>query len=369
MSAHDVGLCLLSNPLSPRYAAELRAFSTFQSRVPVLGLVVPVEGPLIALGGLTGRELDHLGTIDDVRPAPAVNVFQGGVQLTDSVAQFATELRALSTELGVESGRLALENMSPLVTVSLLEAGFSIDDAQRILEPARAIKSSEEIACMKWSIAVCEHAMSKMRETLRPGIRENQLWALLNFVNIANDGEWHDSQQLTSGPRTKPAGGEATDRVIEQGDLVAFDTDMIGPFGYCADISRTFHCGPCKPTPTQKDLYQRATDQLRHNLALIRPGVSYAEIAETAYRSTHGYQTMNLVLHGIGMSDELPMLRSGASKATGYDGVIEAGMTLCLEAYATHIDANEGVKLEEQVLVTENGYEMLTHFPLEDSLL
>ena len=76
--------------------------------------------------------------------------------------------------------------------------------------------------------------------------------------------------------------------------------------------------------------------------------------------------THRWVMHGIGMSDELPMIRTAGMS---YDGVLSPGMTLCVEAYATHDDATEGVKLEEQVLVTETGHELLSSFPFESDLL
>ena len=253
---------------------------------------------------------------------------------------------------------------------ALLEDGFRVFDAHALVEEARRIKSPEEVACRRWSIAVAEHGMEKMREALRPGIRETQLWALLNYVNVANDGEWHDSRQLTSGPRTNPFLREAEERAIEDGDLVAFDTDMIGPFGYCADLSRTFHCGPSRPSVEQRDLYKRAYEQLQHNMALIECGATYHEIAARAHGHPEDYHSLDLIMHGIGMCDELPFILSSTDDprmAAG--GVIEPGMALCVEAYAGRLGGPQGVKLEEQVLVTAQGIEVLSRFPFEAALL
>lgn len=259
MADNDVPLCLLSNPLSLRYAADIRQFSAFQARVPVLYLAVPIEGPVIVYGGFAAFESDPCSVIAEARKGRALTVFQAGTDLSEQMKLFRDDMRSLVDQLGMTDRRVAIENMSPLVTKALLDEGFDVFDAQVILENARRIKSTQEVECMKWSIAVAEHGMRKMSEALQPGICENQLWALLNYVNVANDGEWHDSRQLTSGPRTNPFLREAQDRAIEDGDLVAFDTDMIGSFGYCADVSRTFHCGPSVPTPEQRDLYKRWT--------------------------------------------------------------------------------------------------------------
>jgi len=370
MAEDDVVLCLLSNPLSLRYAADIRQFSTFQARVPVMYLAVSVDGPVIVYGGFAEIQPDTSGVIDEVRMGRDLTVFQGGASIADDMREFRNDIRALVEAGGGTGSRIAIENMSPMVTRSLIEGGFEVIDAQLVMENARRIKSPQEIECMNWSIAVAEHGMAKMHDVLRPGIRENQLWALLNYVNVANDGEWHDSRQLTSGPRTNPFLREASDRAIENGDLVAFDTDMIGPFGYCADISRTFHCGPGKPSDEQRDLYQRALDQLRHNMALIRPGVSFAEIRAGAQVAARGYRSIDLIMHGIGMSDELPIIRRRECyRETPPDGVIETGMALCVEAYCGREGGPQGVKLEEQVLVTDTGFEVLTRYPFEESLL
>ena len=91
-----------------------------------------------------------------------------------------------------------------------------------------------------------------MKQALKPGITETQLWGILNYTNLANHGEWHDGRMLASGPRINPWLQEASQRPIESGDLVGFDTDMVGRMGYFCDISRTFHCGPKKPSKRQK---------------------------------------------------------------------------------------------------------------------
>ena len=145
---------------------------------------------------------------------------------------------------------------------------------------------------------------------------------------------------------------------------------MIGPFGYCADISRTFFCGPAKPTSEQSDLYKRAYEQLQHNMSLIKPGVTYEEIRTEAYIVPEGFRRIDLLTHGIGMSDELPFIQpSECYKEAPPDGVIETGMTMCVEAYCGREGGNQGVKLEEQILITVDGFEVLTQYPFEQSLM
>ncbi len=146
--------------------------------------------------------------------------------------------------MGAGAHRLAVDRTDVHGMEALRDEGFELVEGQRLLELARSVKCPEEIDCMRDSLAVADIAMSRMREALRPGVTENELWAELHHANIAHGGEWIETRLLSSGPRTNPWFQESSDRRIESGELVSFDTDMIGPYGYCADVSRTFLCGP-----------------------------------------------------------------------------------------------------------------------------
>ncbi|MEW9838409.1 M24 family metallopeptidase, partial [Mesorhizobium marinum] len=127
-----------------------------------------------------------------------------------------------------------------------------------VMESARLIKSPDEMLAMRRAIVACEAAMGEMEAALRPGISENELWAELHHGNIARSGEWIETRLLSSGPRTNPWFQECSSRKIEAGDLVAFDTDLIGPYGFCADLSRTWLCGDGQASNEQRDLFRIA---------------------------------------------------------------------------------------------------------------
>ena len=160
-------------------------------------------------------------------------------------------------------------------------------------------------------------------------------------------------------------------RRVESGDLVGFDTDMVGPFGYFADVSRTMHCGPAKPTKRQKEIYRLAYDEVQHNMALVKPGVTFVEYQQQAFEVPEEFQqnAYTCVVHAVGMCDEYPRIDPKFRGPTPYDGVIEAGMVLCIESYMGAVGERDGVKLEQQVLVTEDGYELFSHYPFEEELL
>jgi Xaa-Pro aminopeptidase len=211
-----------------------------------------------------------------------------------------------------------------------------------------------------------------MRETLRPGVTENALWAILNQTNAEMDGEWLETRLLSSGPRTNPWMQEASFRTVEAGDLVAFDTDMIGPNGYCADISRTYFCGPGRPSDEQKRLYAASHAQIEHNLALMKPGRTLREVIENEWRFPETYLPYRYgFAHGVGLKDEFPFLRNAADLDQQNDPEmrLEPGMVFSMESYIGEAGGRDGVKLEEQILITERGPERLSTFPFEPALL
>ena len=201
-----------------------------------------------------------------------------------------------------------------------------IFDAADIVEPARAVKCPEEILCMNHAIAVAEAGMWKMREELRPGMTEMELWSHLWQVNIANGGDWIECRLLSAGDRTNPWLQEASSRVIRPNEIVAFDTDMVGPFGYAADVSRSIFSGPGRPNDYQRELYRRAYEEVHYNLDLMKPEAGFREITEKAFRQPEQFRAQHypVVAHGIGMSDEWPSIFYPQDEEFIYDGAPRA---------------------------------------------
>ena len=150
---------------------------------------------------------------------------------------------------------LAVDRIDPFGVLALEQQRIEIKHGHSIVEMARTIKSAVDLAHMEEALAVAEAGIVGMHDNLRPGITENELWSHLHRVNIALGGEWIETRLLSSGERTNPWFQECGDRVIQPGELVAFDTDLIGPHGCCADVSRTFFCQPGRPSDDQQRLY------------------------------------------------------------------------------------------------------------------
>ena len=182
------------------------------------------------------------------------------------------------------------------------------------------------------------------------------MWAALHAGNIKRGGEWIETRILASGPRTNPWFQECGPRIMQEGDMMAFDTDLVGTHGYCCDISRSWIVGDARPTDEQRTLYQIAYEHVMTNISLIKPGMTFAEMTAKAHRLPEAYRPLRygVLAHGVGLCDEYPSVRYPEDvEAHGYSGSFVPGMTLCVEAYVGAVGGQEGVKLEEQVVVTE----------------
>lgn len=364
----DDGLdvCVLTNPVSIRYATGYRGYASYQSRIPSAYVFVPASGPIVAHGAYG----DGLPLIDVVRQAHAVSAFDAGLDLSRAADRFIADLERFLGDVGLGlNASIGIERTTPSGHRAFADVGFNVFDAEPTMELARSRKSDLEMVALRYAITVAEHAMTEMDKALVPGINENQLWSILHQINIVHDGDWIDGRMLCSGPRTNPWYQEASSRKIEAGDLVAFDSDMIGPHGYCADISRTFLCGDQGPSATQSDLYERARHELDHNTALLRVGASYAELSHSVLRHPDEFIPTRYAcaFHGVGMSDEFPKIPYPDDwNAIGYDGQVGDGLVLAVESYVGAVRGTEGVKLEQMVQVTTDGVNLLSRHALWD---
>jgi Xaa-Pro aminopeptidase len=267
---------------------------------------------------------------------------------------------------------VGMERMNAGAALEMARLGLDVIDAQEPVELARSIKSSEELKCVLASLHATEVAMGRLREAIRPGITENELWSVFQQSIIAMNGDYIETRLLSSGARTNPWFQESAHKVIAENELIGLDTDAVGCHGYYTDVSRTFHSGPDEPSAAQKELYKVSCDQIRHNIEIIQPGMSFREYAEKAWEIPDKYFANRYFLsaHGVGMTGEYPYLYHRADfPEAGYDGEILPNMTLCVESYIGEEGGREGVKLEEQLLVTESGTRLLSSYPFEELLL
>lgn len=359
---------LLYDPVNIRYATDSTNMQVWVAHNPTRYVYVATDGPVVLWDYATSEHLTaHLSLIDEIRTATQWMYMFAGAEYAAAAKRWAGEIAELVRTSGRGAMRIAVDRANPIAIHALEGEGVSIGNGEEVMELARSIKSADEIDALRCAIAACDRAVHAMHGALRPGLTENALWSILHSENIIRFGEWIETRLLSSGPRTNPWFQESSSRVIEAGDLVAFDTDLIGAYGMCVDMSRTWLSGGGEATGEQRRTWEIARDQLEHNVALLRPGITFEELTfRAAAPPSDRYRRYSVVYHGVGLADEWPSIYFPESwEDVGFDGVIEAGMVLCVEAYVGPRTAREGVKLEQQVLVTADGPEVLTGYPVD----
>ncbi|NCF26031.1 MAG: M24 family metallopeptidase [Gammaproteobacteria bacterium] len=373
LQTRDYGGILLFDPLNIRYATDCSNMHLWIAHNPARAVFVSADGYVILWDfHHCGHLSAHLPLVSEVRDGAGFFYFLAGDSEEQQARQFANEVDDALRQHAGRNRRLAIDKMEISGIQAVQKLGIEIKSGQQVMEHARLVKSENDIRAMRCALATCEIAVDAMGQALTPGIAEVELWSVLHAENIKRGGEWIETRILSSGPRTNPWMQEAGPRKIREGELVAFDTDLIGPYGYCADISRTWYCGDDKPSDEQRRLYQLAHEHMTANMNMLAPGVSFRELTEKGHRLPEKFraQRYGVMGHGVGLCDEFPAIYYPEDFVDGaFDYIFEPGMTMCVEVYIGEVGAKEGVKLEDQVLITETGVENLTRCPFDERLM
>ncbi|MBI1777100.1 MAG: aminopeptidase P family protein [Proteobacteria bacterium] len=372
LARNDLAGIVLFNPINIRYVSDARNMQVYSLHNPCRYLFLACDGHTVLFDFRNCEHLSrHLETIDEIRPAKAWYHMAAGPNWQDAAKRWAEEIALLVRRSGQNNRRLAFDVLDPGGAAALEAAGIEPVPGLELMGLARAIKSPEEIKAMCDAIRACETGLRRMQAAHRPGITEQSLWSILNQANAELGGEWIETRLLTAGERTNPWYGECGEHAIREGDLVSFDTDLVGRHGYAVDVSRSWLTGDGRATDEQKRLYAMAYAQIHHNLSVLKPGLSFREVAEVSYKLPQSFvpQMNRAIAHGIGLCNEYPLIINQEFFAGAYDGTIEEGMVLCVESYVGEPGGREGVKLEEQVLITASGAVKLSGFPFEERLL
>jgi Xaa-Pro aminopeptidase len=368
---HGLPVCLLYNPGNIRYATGVALMDVWAATTFSRHCLVPAEGsPILFEYGGAVEQSQRL--VDDVRPM-AYWQFEG-VRAHEVARRWAAGMRSALRELGLEGEPLAVDKLDTPGWLALQDEGIRILDVSPATIDAREIKTGQEIALCKINGAIGDAMLAAFEAAIRPGVREYELLAVLADTLLRYQGEAVFSRLVASGTNTNPWLREASDKVVMPGDIVAVDTDANGYEGYVIDVSRTFLCGE-RPTPDQQDAYRAAYECVVGMAELVRPGTTFEDFCYAAPRLPERYrqQRYSFQAHQAGLEDEGPFIpypedvESGALSVP--DRELQEGMVLCLECYAGEVGAPFGVKLEDQLLVTADGCELLSTYPFDATLL
>ena len=184
LEKNNLEACILFDPVNVRYALDTLSMSVYNMHNLTRYCFVPVNGPVILYEYFNCENLSEgLNLIDEIRPAITWDYFSNGDQSEAQLKKWISEVKDLSNSY-FKSKKIAIDVLNGPAVSALNKEGISVVDAKLILEQARVIKSPEEIKCMRSAIDVAEMGIVKMREQLKPGMTENELWAHNSFSVI-----------------------------------------------------------------------------------------------------------------------------------------------------------------------------------------
>ena len=370
---HDLAGVLLFDPLNIRYATDSTSMQLWNTHNPFRACLVTADGYMILWDYKNSPFLAaHNPLVREVRSGASMFYFATGDKTVEAAKSFAGEIASLLRERAGENSRLAVDKIMVAGLRALEAEGLTIEEGEVVMEHARVIKGPDDILAMRCAMHACEQSVHAMEAAAAPGMTEDDIWAVLHAENIRRGGEWIETRLLASGPRTNPWFQECGPRIVQNNEILAFDTDLVGCYGICSDISRTWFLGDGAPSDEMIEDYRLAHEHIQTNMAMMKPGVTFSELTHNGHHLPDLYQKQkySCKFHGVGLCDEWPLIAYPDQLVEGaFDHELKPGMVLCVEALVSREDGDFSIKLEDQVLVTDDGYENLTRYPFDDRLM
>ena len=280
----------------------------------------------------------------------------------------AEEMASILKAAGVAKMPIGVDIIEPPMMFELEKAGLKIKDGQQVMLEAREIKSADEIALLNRAAAMVDGAYQLIDEKLKPGVRENDIVALVNEFLYRHGSDDVEAINAISGERCNPHPHNFTDRLVRPGDQVFFDI-LQSFMGYRTCYYRTFNVG--RATPSQRDAYKKCREWLDRAIELIKPGVTTDKVCSVWPKAQEfGFPDELAAFglqfgHGLGLNlHERPIISRVVS--LDHPTVIKEGMVFALETYCPASDGYSAARIEEEVVVTNKGHTIISLFPAED---
>ncbi|EPX79142.1 dimethylsulfonioproprionate lyase DddP [Litoreibacter arenae] len=373
----DLGGLLMFDPLNIRYATDSTNMQLWNTHNPFRAVLLCADGYMVIWDYKNSPFLSKFNPlVREQRSGASMFYFSNGDMVQQAASGFTAEVEDLMREHGGNK-RIAVDKIMVAGLRALEARGFEVHEGEEVTEHARSVKGPDEILAMRASCHSCEAAMYVMEDYAREfgptgTVSEDDVWAILHAENIKRGGEWIETRLLASGPRTNPWFQECGPRRLKNNEILAFDTDLVGPYGICCDISRTWWIGDQKPRADMIEAMKHSVEHIQTNMEMLKPGVSINELSANTHVLHDKYQAQKYgcLMHGVGLCDEWPMVAYPDKHVDGaFDHELKAGMTICVEALVGEVGGDFSIKLEDQVLITEDGYENLTKYPFDPALM
>ncbi len=285
----------------------------------------------------------------------------------EQIANFMADYGVVKEPLGIDGTTL-----SYIYAEAFKKRGIQVVHAKPTMDYARMIKTADEIELMRITCANSEKAFAAIVDAIKPGVRECDLVGV-GIKALYEEGDDHTEDLVCcSGLNTNPYGWSFTDKPVQVGDLIYIDVDGASYQGYKSCIYRTFCCG--KASQEQKDVYEECRAMLYDAIDTIKDGSTDWQLLEKWPDSPKywGHDTWGevgpyAIGHGLGLTlHDRPFFNRMQQMAGVPEQKFREGMVLAIETYAGRKGGKFGVRLEENVLVTKDGYERLSLWPIDE---
>jgi len=301
-----------------------------------------------------------------------ISTLRGAFNPAAGIAEdVAAKIKRELEKFGVADQPLGVDVIEPPVLFALQAAGINVVDGQQLFLTARAIKTQDEISLLTEAASMVDAAYDKLYEFLRPGVRENEAVGLVSKTLYDLGSEYVEGVNAISGERCSPHPHVYSDRIIRPGDPAFFDI-LHSYNGYRTCYYRTFAVGSA--SPAQNDAYKRAREYMDRAIALVRPGATTADIVKVWPKAEEfGFPDEEAAFalqygHGVGLSIwEKPIFSRLVS--LDHPEELKEGMFFALETYWPSADGIGAARIEEEIVVTADGCQVVTKFPAEDLLV
>ena len=310
--------------------------------------------------------------LGDERSRAGISTMRGAMSPASGRAEdVAQKIRAELDERGLLDQPVGIDAVEPAVLFAIQREGITVVDGQQLMQETRMIKTQDEITLLNMACSMVDGAYEELYQMMRAGVRENDCVALVNQVLYSMGSEFVEGVNAISGERCSPHPHVFTDRLLRPGDPVYFDI-LHSYMGYRTCYYRTFAIG--SGSKSLRDAYKRCRYYLDAAIAMIKPGVSTAEVVSLWPRAQEfGFPNEEAAFalqfgHGVGLTIwEKPIFSRLVS--LDHPEVIQEGMVFALETFWPSSDGWSAARIEEQLVVTRDGCQVITRFPAEDLIV
>jgi Xaa-Pro aminopeptidase len=373
LNASDMGALLCFDMTNIRYVTATHIGTWAQDKLNRFCLLARDDEPIMwDFGSAARHHAIYCPWLGEERSRSGISTLRGAMSPESGRAEsVARKIKVELEERGLHNEPVGVDAIEPAVLFALQAEGIQIVDGQQLMQQARIIKTQDEITLLNTACAMVDGAYEELYRAMRPGMRENECVALVNRYLYENGSEFVEGVNAISGERCSPHPHVFTDRALRPGDPAYFD--ILHSFnGYRTCYYRTFAIASASPALV--DAYKRCRYYLDAAIDRIRPGVTTGEVVEVWPEAQEfGFPDEEAAFalqfgHGVGLSIwEKPVFSRLVS--IDHPEEIKEGMVFALETFWPASDGWSAARIEEQLVVTKDGCQVITRFPAEDLVI